>query len=101
VARLLRHNGHTVYTARTAREAEALAAAGRCDLFISDVGLPHETGLELMRTLRDSYGLKGIAVTGHADRQDVKDAAAAGFDKHVAKPVSYADLLAAVEELAA
>jgi CheY-like chemotaxis protein len=100
VARLLRMNGHTVYTARTAQEARDLAAARRCDLFIGDIGLPDESGLGLMRELRESYRLKGIAVSGYTERQDVTDALAAGFDRHIAKPVSYPDLLAAVEELA-
>ena len=99
VARLLRINGYTVYTASTAREARDLAAERRCDLFIGDVGLPDESGLVLMRELRGSYPLKGIAVRGYAERQDVKDALAAGFDRHIAKPIIYADLLAAVEEL--
>lgn len=99
VARLLRINGYTVYTARTAGEARLLAAERRCDLFIGDVGLPDESGLVLMRELRRSYPLKGIAVSGYTQRQDVKDALAAGFDRHLAKPIIYADLLAAVEEL--
>lgn len=100
VARLLRINGYTVHLARTAEEAKALAAERRCDLVIGDIGLPDQNGLDLMRELRESHGLKGIAVSGYAERQDVKDALAAGFAKHIAKPIMYADLLAAVEELA-
>jgi CheY-like chemotaxis protein len=100
VARLLRINGYTVFTARTAQEARDLAAERRCGLFIGDVGLPDGCGLDLMRELRASYPMKGIAVSGYAERQDVKDAIAAGFDRHIAKPIMYADLLAAVEDLA-
>jgi DNA-binding response OmpR family regulator len=100
VARLLQINGYTVYMARTAEEAKALAAERRCDLVIGDIGLPDQNGLELMRELRESHGLKGIAVSGYTERQDVKDALAAGFHRHIPKPVMYADLLAAVEELA-
>ena len=100
VARLLRLNGYTVYTARTAEEAKALASARICDLVIGDLGLPGENGFDLMRDLRAAYGVKGIAVSGYTERQDVKDALAAGFDRHMAKPVMYSELLQAVQELA-
>jgi CheY-like chemotaxis protein len=99
MARLLQLNGYTVHTARTAEEAKALAAERRCDLVVGDIGLPGQNGFELMRELRESYGLKGIAVSGYVERKDVKEALAAGFDRHIAKPVMYADLLAAVAEL--
>src|SRR5688572_17459164 len=87
LARLLRRNGHTVYTARTASEARDLAAANRCDLLIGDIGLPDRSGVELMRELRELYGLKGIAVSGYVTKDDVSEALEAGYDKHLAKPV--------------
>lgn len=71
----------------------------RAEDFDREAG-PDESGLDLMRELRESYRLKAIAASGYAERQDVKDALAAGFDKHLAKPILYADLLAAVKELA-
>jgi two-component system CheB/CheR fusion protein len=100
MARLLRRSGHTVYTARTAEQAKDLAAANACDLLVGDIGLPGRSGIELMRELRELHGLKGIAVSGYAARDDVSAALAAGFDKHVAKPVVFDELLAAIQELA-
>jgi DNA-binding response OmpR family regulator len=100
LARLLRRNGHTVYTARTASEARDLAAANRCDLLIGDIGLPDRSGIELMRELRAQYGLKGIAVSGYAARDDAQAAVEAGYDRYLAKPVSFSDLLAAIDEVA-
>jgi CheY-like chemotaxis protein len=99
LSRLLEINGYTVYTARTAEEARHLAAARRCDLFIGDVGLPDGSGLDLMRELRQRHGLAGIAVTGYAGKEDVADALAAGFEKHLAKPVAFSELLAAITKL--
>jgi CheY-like chemotaxis protein len=99
LSRLLEMNGYTVHTARTAAEAKDLAASSRCDLFIGDVGLPDQSGLDLMRELRERHGLVGIAVSGYAGKDDVADALAAGFEKHLAKPVTFSDLLAAIEEL--
>ena len=98
VARVLRRYGHTVYTATTADEARGLAVANRCDLLIG-IGLPGRSGIELMRELRERHGLRGIAVSGYAARHDVDMALAAGFSKHLAKPVSFPDLLAAIDEL--
>ena len=99
MARLLRHNRHTVYTARTAAEARELAAAHRCDLLVSDIGLPDSNGLELMRDLRARHGLKGIAVTGSNEPRDETAARSAGFAKYLLKPVLYADLLAAIDDV--
>jgi DNA-binding response OmpR family regulator len=99
LALLLRRNGHTVYTARTADEARDLAAANRCDLLIGDIGLPDRSGIELMRELHEMYGLKGIAVSGYAGRNDVSEALEAGYDMHLAKPLAFPDLLAAIDEV--
>src|SRR5687767_7486150 len=98
-ALLLRHSGHTVYTARTAVEARELAAARHCDLLVGETALPDFSGLDLMRELRERYGLRGIAVSAYAGERHVRDALAAGFIRHLAKPVAYAELLAAVDEL--
>ena len=99
LARLLRLSGHVVHTATTAAEALALADAHKCDLLISDIGLPDRSGIELMRELRERHGLKGIAISGYATRQDVEAALAAGFDRHLAKPASLSALLAAIDEI--
>ena len=100
-ALLLRHSGHTVYTARTAAEARELAAAGRCDLLVGETALPDFSGLDLMRELRERYGLRVIAVSAYASEGHVRDALAAGFSRHFAKPIAYSELLAAVDELTA
>ena len=97
IARLLRRNGYTVYTARTADEARDLAAANRCDLLIGVIGLPERSGIDLMRELRERHG--DIAVSGYASRQDVNAALDAGYARHLAKPITFSELLAAIEEL--
>ena len=97
--RLLTYNGYTVHAAHRADEAVRLAAENKCDLLISDVGLPAQDGLELMRQLKRQYGLRGIAVSGYAAESDVSAALAAGFDRHLAKPVELAKLMSAIKEL--
>jgi len=58
------------------------------DVVISDIGLPDGTGYELMRELREKHGLRGIAMSGFGQPEDIERAQAAGFDIHLVKPVS-------------
>jgi CheY-like chemotaxis protein len=45
-----------------------------------------------MSELRDSHGLKGIALTGHGMEQDIEQAKNAGFIAHLIKPVNIESL---------
>jgi CheY-like chemotaxis protein len=99
-ARLLRWAGFTVHVARTATQASEIAARSSCRLVVvSDIGLPDRSGLELMRELKEMYGLKGIALTGHAGQQHEEQSVAAGFSKHLEKPVAFRVLLGAINEV--
>jgi CheY-like chemotaxis protein len=65
-------------------------AACRPDVLVSDIGLPDEDGLSLIRRIRKMQGLEGlpaIALSAYASRHDVRQALAAGFQVHVAKPL--------------
>jgi PAS domain S-box-containing protein len=95
VADLLRDLGHRVEVAGSV--AAALAAAGpRIDLVISDLGLPDGSGLDLMRALKASHGLRGIALSGYGTEEDRRQSEAAGFTAHLTKPVSLDTLLAEI-----
>ena len=99
LSRLLKMSGHRALPAGTAAEALRLAAAERCDVVVSDVGLPDRSGLELMRELADLYAVPGIAVSGYTDAADVRDCTQAGFSRHLKKPIDFKELLRAVDEL--
>ena len=99
LTRLLEHDGHSVVTAGTAAEARSAAAVEPFDLVISDIGLPDGTGTELMETLRDAYGLRGIALSGYGMEEDIARSSAAGFVAHLVKPISIADLRLAIGSL--
>jgi PAS domain S-box-containing protein len=100
MARLLRHLHHDVTVAGSlaaARQAAALEADhGAFDLTISDLGLPDGSGLDLMKELKASYGLKGIALTGYGMEEDVQRSREAGFSEHLTKPVDPAKLQAVI-----
>ncbi|MEA2600281.1 MAG: hypothetical protein QOF89_1273 [Acidobacteriota bacterium] len=96
MAALLEMAGHDVNTAPDLRSARALAASHEFDLVVSDLGLPDGTGFDLMRELRDLYGLKGIAVSGYGMEEDLRRSREAGFLEHLVKPVDVEKLKAAL-----
>ncbi|ACB76579.1 multi-sensor hybrid histidine kinase [Opitutus terrae PB90-1] len=85
---LLRRRGHTVTTAEGVDSAQREAANQCFDLVISDLGLLDGDGLQLMRHLRQVYGLRGIALSGHGMEIDIQNAYDAGFSVHLTKPVT-------------
>jgi CheY-like chemotaxis protein len=71
------------------------------DILISDIGLPDGTGYDLMRQLLSSgrNGMKGIALSGFAMDDDVKQSLEAGFEQHVRKPVNFERLQNLLEQM--
>jgi CheY-like chemotaxis protein len=102
--RLLEEQGASVTTASSAGEALALLNENGhegIDALLTDIGMPGMDGYGLVRTLRDNMGvepdaLPAVAVTALARADDRKRALASGFQEHVAKPYSVAQLVAAV-----
>lgn len=99
LAKLLRHEGHEVHAAMTVREAVNMAERKRWDLLIADIGLPDGTAMELMSVLRNICPLPGIVLTGHGEDEYRAQSRAAGFRRHLLKPVVFPDLLAAIAEI--
>nr|WP_292444497.1 CheR family methyltransferase [Methylibium sp.] len=101
-AMLLQYEGAVVDIAPSGKEALALLAAKTYDVLISDVGMPEMDGFELVaaaRKLSTRHRLLAIAVTGYGRDVDIRKALEAGFDAHVAKPVSMAQLQTALHSL--
>jgi signal transduction histidine kinase len=96
MSRLFRDFGYEVTPAADVASARTAARAQRFDLVVSDLGLPDGNGLELMRQLHDQYGLRGIALSGYGQDQDVRESREAGFVEHLVKPIDFARLEAAV-----
>ncbi len=100
MSRLLRRQGYHVHEATSCEEALVVAERERCRVLVSDVEMPGCTGLELMRELRARrMGVRGVAVSGHTGPDRVREAKAAGFECHVAKPVKFEDLLKVIHEM--
>ncbi|HKV08976.1 MAG TPA: ATP-binding protein [Thermoanaerobaculia bacterium] len=97
---LLEAAGHQVKAARDLASARRLAAEGELDLLVSDLGLPDGSGLDLMREVRELYGLPGIAVSGYGLEEDLRRSREAGFAEHLIKPIDPAKLKAAIARAA-
>jgi signal transduction histidine kinase len=87
LAMLLRRLSFDVTTASSIKAALAAAAEKRFDLLISDLGLPDGLGYELMRSLRTTIHVRGIALSGYGMSSDLRLSQEAGFAEHLVKPV--------------
>ena len=95
--------GAKVTTAESAQQAfDQLRSAG-ADVLVSDIGMPEEDGLSLMRRIRSLSGRPGripaIALTAYARLEDRDRAMEAGYQLHFSKPVELAELQAGVGTL--
>lgn len=99
MSRLLGTFGCDVRIADTVAAATRAASAQPFDLVLSDLGLPDGTGYDLMRQLRASHGLTGVAISGFGMEEDVRRSAAAGFAEHITKPVDIHRLKQVIERL--
>jgi PAS domain S-box-containing protein len=97
--RILGAAGYIVAHAPRIADARKLAKDRKFDLIISDVGLPDGTGLELMRELHQTYGLRGIALSGYGTDEDLAASKAAGFSEHLTKPIDWDRLRDAITRL--
>jgi PAS domain S-box-containing protein len=99
LGRILKNAGYDVSHADSLAKARELAGERRFHLVISDVGLPDGSGLDLMRHLRETQGLTGIALSGFGSDDDVVASTEAGFAEHIIKPVDWERLRGAIERL--
>jgi len=99
--RLLTMAGYAVKTAGSVQAALELAENEEFDLVVSDLGLPDESGFELMEQLRDKYGLPGIAMSGYGMEQDILRSKNSGFVEHLIKPISIPQLESTIRRVLA
>jgi signal transduction histidine kinase len=96
---MLRLEGHEVVSASDGQEALSLYATFEPDVMVLDIGMPRLRGDELARTIRarpDGGRVRLIAMTGWGQPSDRQMTLAAGFDRHLTKPVDPTILLEAL-----
>jgi two-component system CheB/CheR fusion protein len=101
-AALLRIEGAVVDTADSGRKALQLLASSTYDLLISDLSMSDMDGFDLIQAIRkrpDLKGLSAIALSGYGRQADVRRALELGFNGHLAKPATLAQVRQAVDRL--
>ena len=100
---LLEQSGAIVTTAATAAAALQALERSRPNILLSDIGMPETDGYDLIRAVRASkqgQDLPAIAITAYAGELNQQSAIAAGFQRHVVKPINADQLILAIGELA-
>jgi len=102
VQELLEMDGHEVVAAHTGRRALEALRKKRFDAILMDIQMPEMDGMEATRAIRaDQSGdfdpqIPIIALTAHALKGDRETFLRAGMNEYLSKPVSPADLEAAL-----
>ncbi|WP_337907017.1 CheR family methyltransferase [Iningainema tapete] len=102
---ILEEVGAQVTAVGGAKEAIAILRANRSeyDVLLSDIGMPDVDGYELIRQVRaldaELGGIPAIALTAYVREEEQSSALAAGFQRHIAKPVEPNQLVSMIAEL--
>ncbi len=91
-AEMLQSFGAEVKTVGTVNEAMKEFMEHKPDILLSDIGMPNEDGYSLIQKVRaldagNGKQIPALAITAYAGSDDVQRALAAGFSRHIAKPV--------------
>ncbi|QDK35411.1 MULTISPECIES: response regulator transcription factor [Sphingomonadaceae] len=95
--RALELDGYVVDLVARGDEVGAALAASAYDVVLLDIGLPHMTGLEVLRELRSQRNATPVIVITALDRTTHRVAGLdAGADDYVVKPVDLEELAARI-----
>jgi len=104
VKRALESHNAQVVAAGSTVEALVLVERWRPSIVLADIAMPGEDGYTLVRRIRQLPSERGgrvpaVALTAYARAEDRTAALAAGFDRHVGKPIDPDELAALVTEV--
>jgi two-component system catabolic regulation response regulator CreB len=94
----LEREGFCVSWCQLAREAESALAKG-ADLLLLDVGLPDESGFDLLRRIRRTSDVPVLMLTARTDEVDRVVGLEIGADDYVVKPFSPREVVARVKAI--
>jgi len=99
----LRVSGAEVQAVGSAQQALLDLQSFNPDVLLSDIGLPFESGYDLIQKIRalpsDFSRIPAVALTAFASEKDRQRALASGFQMHLSKPVEPRALIQAIERL--
>ncbi|AKV04521.1 Chemotaxis protein methyltransferase CheR [Labilithrix luteola] len=105
IAMILEHAGAKVTRVPTVEDAMRSLEACVPDVALSDLAMPIEDGFVFVQRVRSATneGVRQVplvAMTAYARAEDRQRVLAAGFQRHVAKPIKPAELVSVLRELA-
>jgi CheY-like chemotaxis protein len=102
VAEALKVSGFQVFTAANGQAVSAIVSDRSIDLLITDLAMPDEDGIEIIRRMRNEYPqLKIIAISGAFGVEVLQAAKLLGAHATLSKPVTVAGLRDCIRELGA
>jgi CheY-like chemotaxis protein len=101
---VLEQEGAKVVAVASAAEALTALAQFRPEVLVSDIGMPEVDGYMLMRQVRMRSPEQGgqtpaVALTAYVGEINQQQAIAAGFQRHLAKPVEPEALMKVIADL--
>jgi two-component system phosphate regulon response regulator OmpR len=97
--RYLSDSGFRVTLAADAREARANMASFAFDLIVLDVMMPGESGIELIRALRDVNRVPVMLLTAMAEPEDRVNGLEEGAEDYLAKPFEPRELVLRIRNI--
>jgi len=99
----LRVSGAEVQAVDSVQQALRDLQSFNPDVLLSDIGLPFESGYDLIQKIRalpsDFNRIPAVALTAFATEKDRQRALASGFQMHLSKPIEPRALIQAIERL--
>ena len=105
ISTVVERTGAEVKTCTSAREALSTLVEWRPHVILSDIAMPDEDGYNFIGRVRSLAHDEGgntpaAALTAYARDEDRKQALAAGYQMHIAKPIAASQLVAMIARLA-
>jgi signal transduction histidine kinase len=105
ISTVITRTGAEVRTCESAHEALAKLSEWKPDVILSDIAMPEEDGYSFIRKVRSLPPDKGgdtpaAALTAYARDVDRRQALAAGYQMHIAKPIGASQLVTMIARLA-
>ncbi len=93
---------YDIETALSGAEALEKLQEGNFDLVISDIMMPHMSGYELAKRIREQFSISELPIlflTARQQREDIQLAFLSGANDYVKKPMEYVELKSRVNAL--
>lgn len=95
----LQSNGYKIREATTAREGLSIASSHPPELILLDLGLPDESGLSVLKTLREWYTKPIIILSVQSSEEAIIEALDKGANDYLVKPFRTGELLARIRSV--